>query len=482
MVARQGLKSEHIPRTVNSSNHSHDVRSEPEPALGQALQLALDVTGAERVFLLRGRSRNRGLEPVVEACRTRRDDGSRRPSRTLAVAALERREPFITTDALVDRRIATCASVRDLDLRLVLTAPLPSRTDDRRALVLDGRCVNRPRTESGLLDVARRLAILIDALPGVERSRVGVEHRTAQCVGDSMVIRRMLEWIGRAAATSLAVLVRGETGSGKEGVAHTIHRTSRRRDGPFVACNCTALTETLLDAELFGSVRGAYTGADRDRRGLFESADQGTLLLDEVGDMPLAMQAKLLRALELGHVRPVGSDEERTVDVRVVAATNRDLLDLVGRGLFREDLYHRLAILEVHVPPLRERLEDLPLLVRSLAPRLEREIGYPLPPVGDEVIERLGLRDWPGNVRELHAVLARAMLRAGGAPLEPRHLGVPRLAPAGSAVRAGGQETEMIRDALVAAGGSVGVAAAKIGWTRQKLYRRIKALSLERSG
>jgi sigma-54-dependent transcriptional regulator len=242
-----------------------------------------------------------------------------------------------------------------------------------------------------------------------------------------------------------------------------------------VALNCTAVTESLLEAELFGAVRGAYTGLDRDRPGLFRQAHRGTLFLDEVGDMPAAMQAKLLRAIESGRVRAVGDVSETAVDVRIVAATHRDLRLQVERGLFRADLYYRLAVLRVDVPPLRERLDDLPTLVAELTPRLARETGCTTIRLAAESWARLCEHDWPGNVRELHATLAAALLRAAGGEIHPRHLDLPRVRTVET-----GLEGEMIVSALRAAGGNIARAAARIGWTRQKLYRRMRALELRR--
>jgi DNA-binding NtrC family response regulator len=290
------------------------------------------------------------------------------------------------------------------------------------------------------------------------------------------------DWVRRVAPSSLPVLIRGETGSGKETVAAALHHGGPRRAGPFVAVNCTALSESLLDAELFGSARGAYTGSHRDRPGLLRVAHGGTLLLDEVGDTGPAMQAKLLRAIQEGKVRPVGGDREVDVDVRFLAATHRDLRTMVSAGLFRADLYHRLAVLEVRVPPLRERLPDLGLLVEALAPRLEAETGCGRPTIADCAWKELAAYSWPGNVRELHSVLARAMLRAAGGPLLAHHLGLPASStPARDALRrAGRMEREMIEAALRGTEGNVSAAARRIGWTRQKLYRRIKALQVQR--
>jgi DNA-binding NtrC family response regulator len=299
--------------------------------------------------------------------------------------------------------------------------------------------------------------------------------------GRSPVFLRMLDWVGRVARSDLPVLVCGETGSGKEGVALTLHRQSRRRAGRFVAVNCTALSESLLDAELFGTVRGAYTGSDRDRPGLFRLAHGGTLFFDEVGDMPRAMQAKLLRVLQERCVRPVGGDEESPVDVRLVAATHHDLERDVLAGSFRADLFYRLAVAVVHVPPLRERLDDLDALVEILTPRLRRETGCGVVRLAACARRVLEAYPWPGNVRELHTVLARALLRANGEEIRAAHLAPLRPDVDHDRVELP-LEIEMIDAALRDAGGSITDAARRIGWTRQKLYRRMKALSVRERG
>ena len=289
--------------------------------------------------------------------------------------------------------------------------------------------------------------------------------------------RTMMAWVRRIAPTSLPVVVHGESGSGKERVARALHDLGPRRDGPFVAVNCTAVAESLLEAELFGAMRGAYTGSDRDRPGLFRRADGGTLLLDEVGDMPQAMQAKLLRALESGRVRAVGGTEESAIDVRVVAATHRDLSSLVAAGSFREDLVYRLAVLRVDVPPLRSRPEDLPTLVDELTTRLHKQTGHATPRLSPTAWSTLRAQRWPGNVRQLHAVLASALLRSTDGLIRDGDLGLP----IGRMPVAKPLERGMIEAALSETGGCVTLAASRIGWSKQKLYRRMDVLEIPRN-
>jgi len=228
-------------------------------------------------------------------------------------------------------------------------------------------------------------------------------------VGESPAIRRVLDVIERVAATSSTLLLQGETGTGKELIARAIHQRSGRK-GQFVAVNCGAIPSELLDSELFGHIRGAFTGAHMSRSGLFVCADNGTIFLDEIGELPWPMQANLLRVLEERRVRPVGSNQERAVNCRVIAASNAPLEARVRDGVFREDLHFRLNVLPIHVPALRERVEDIPLLIAHFMRLLSRELGTPPLPVSPQEVKRLQDYRWPGNVRELRNLVERALL------------------------------------------------------------------------
>jgi DNA-binding NtrC family response regulator len=228
--------------------------------------------------------------------------------------------------------------------------------------------------------------------------------------------------IGRVAPSSAPVLIRGETGTGKELIARTIHQNSTRAREPFISVNCASLPETLLESELFGHVRGAFTGANADRKGRFELAGHGTIFLDEIGDITPAFQAKLLRVLQEKEFYAVGGEEARRSEARVLAATHQPIEKLVQSGQFREDLYFRLRVVEIVVPPLRERREDIPLLARLLVGRAARLAERPVPRLTDDVVRRLVIHDWPGNVRELENTLMRAVVLASGDSLTPDHL------------------------------------------------------------
>jgi len=240
-------------------------------------------------------------------------------------------------------------------------------------------------------------------------------------IGESQALRQVMTAIERAAATDTTVLLEGESGTGKELCARALHNASPRANGPFVAINCAAIPDNLLEAELFGYERGAFTGAASRKIGKFEVAQRGTIFLDEIGEMPLALQAKMLRAIETKRIERLGGNTSIQVDVRIVAATNRMLRQAVANRQFREDLYFRLSVFPVTIPPLRERKEDIPKLAHHFVERVARDVGKKLT-LGPEALEMLVGHSWPGNVRELQNAIERAVILADGDRLLPRHL------------------------------------------------------------
>jgi Nif-specific regulatory protein len=320
-----------------------------------------------------------------------------------------------------------------------------------------------------------------------ERRAGGIEG----IVAGSAAMQQTLELIERARSTTATVLLTGETGTGKEVLAHAIHRGSQRAGRRFVAVNCAAFPDTLLESELFGHVRGSFTGADRDKKGLFEEADEGVLFLDEVGETSPGLQAKLLRALQEREIRPVGGARTRSVDVRLLAATNRDLQIEVGRGRFREDLFYRLAVFPVPVPPLRRRREDVLPLARHFLEqigRIERKPGCHL---AREAEELLIAHAWPGNVRELENEMQRCVaLAEAGATIGPELLSeriAGALEPLGGASQRGETlrealervEAWIIRRSLDQNAGRRTVTARQLGVTREGLYKKMKRLGIE---
>ena len=263
------------------------------------------------------------------------------------------------------------------------------------------------------------------------RREIDTRDRFGGLIGRSAPMRRVFELIERVAGASSNVLVLGESGTGKELVARAIHQSSARKSQPFVAVNCSALPEGLLESELFGHVRGAFTGAHANKVGLFQEASSGTLFLDEIGDMPLPLQAKLLRAIQEKSIRPVGGNRELTVDTRIVAATHQDLRELVRQGRFREDLYYRLSVIPVELPPLRARSEDIPLLVNHFIDQIARGLGVPPKPVDHAAMMTLMRLPWEGNVRELQNVIERAHVLSRGQVITP--IDIPALEGAAAA-------------------------------------------------
>ena len=320
----------------------------------------------------------------------------------------------------------------------------------------------------------------------------------------SKAMRTLMDLVARVAPADCPLLITGETGVGKEHLARAIHAASPRHAGPFVAVNCAALPAELLESELFGHVAGAFTGAKGARKGTFRSAVGGTLLLDEIGELPLGLQVKLLRVLQRKEVRPVGADEEVALDVRVCAATHRDLREAVAEGTFREDLYYRLHVVELVVPPLRERPEDLPTLVGALLRHVSvRHAAAPATRLDEGAVEALLRHTWPGNVRELLHALERAVLLSPGPVIGVEHLppdvrdrappsgrtgpsaGLPaalRALPWSEARQRGLRDLERayLHEVLTACEGAVGVAAERAGLSRRSLYEKMKRHGLRK--
>jgi two-component system, NtrC family, nitrogen regulation response regulator NtrX len=320
-----------------------------------------------------------------------------------------------------------------------------------------------------------------------ERLRLAETAHDAEIVGDSAVMRRMVQDAFKVARTQASVLITGESGSGKELVANCIHANSDRAQQPFVKVNCSAIPENLIESELFGHERGAFTGAIAARKGLFEVAHRGVIFLDEIADLAASAQAKILRALQSGEIQRVGAERPTVVDVRVLSGTHKDLKAAVAEGRFREDLYYRLNVVPLRVPALRERLEDLPLLVKFLVRRLGERNNLREKPIDDEVFDELMRYDWPGNVRELQNMLERLMVMSGE---RITTLDLPEeilaaatrngTAPEVSALKEFRDRAE--RDHIIATlrrlNGNVSQAALALGVGRTYLHKRLAVLQI----
>ena len=416
------------------------------------LDRAIELTGAERGFVI---LLEEGREQVRLARNIDRESISepeQKVSSQIIREVIETGRIVRSEDAEFDAHFEDSLSVRQLRLKSIIAVPLRSGGRTVGAIYLD----NRFRTANFTDEEERLLELFADqAVSAIDRSLLVREleartaelkainknkerelksrgkqlaraesenkrHRRARGFGFDRLVARspatkaLFEEAKRLADSDISILLQGENGTGKEVVARAVHYASRRQDGPFVAVNCAAFAEGLLEPELFGHVRGSFSGADRDRPGLFEEADGGTLFLDEVGEMSLPMQVKLLRALELGEIRRVGESDVRLVDVRVLSATNADIEDLVRKGKFREDLRYRLMGAVLLLPPLRDRLEDLEPLALSFMEEAATREGRGRMQLTNEALARLESYAWPGNVRELRNVVLRAVVSAEG--------------------------------------------------------------------
>jgi len=481
------------------------LNSEPDAdgLLETILDLALRAVDAERglVFLREDRLGPGQGEFSVHLSRNLENETMRDAesfSRRIVEAAGQGRS-LLAIDAGSDERFRDLASVSLYQIRSLMCVPLRSRGRVIGTVYLDSRKDGRLFTPDDLRFVE---ALADQAALAIENTRMrtrllrenrqlaaAAEARTsfANLVGKSPGMRAVFALIEKVAATDLPVMIRGESGTGKELVARAIHAHGPRRRRPFLGENCAALPETLLESELFGHVRGAFTGAERSRPGLFEQADGGTLFLDEVGDMSAAMQVRLLRVIEEGTIRRVGGEKSVPVNVRLITATHRDLQSEIKAGRFRLDMLYRLQVLSIEIPPLRERAGDVTLLTSHILERIAAERGRPPAVVDAEAMALLERHTWPGNVRELQNTLQRLALLAGeraidasliaSDPMLARTL-VPAREAGATAFSLKSGEKEQLRQAIAAAGGNRKKAATLLGVSRATLYRKIEQYGL----
>jgi transcriptional regulator with GAF, ATPase, and Fis domain len=406
-------------------------------------------------------------------------------------------ETLLTVDVGKDATLSAYESLSLYEIKSILCVPMKARGKVIGVIYLDTRRAAQLFTDkerafidsfAGQAAIAVENARLFGSMNTENmrlRSEVEGRSRFENLVGASPAMRKLVATISSVLESECNVLILGESGTGKDLVAKAIHYNGPRRKKQFLAVDCGALPENLLEAELFGHARGAFTGADRDRIGLIQEADGGTLFLDEIANTSLALQARLLRVLQEHEVRRLGENTTRRVDVRILAATNADLHGLIAQGRFRQDLYYRLNVVTIEVPPLRDRREDIPLLVDHLL-RERGKQGLPVKPLGPGILAALSRHDWPGNVRELENVVERlSILSPGNVVTEGDLPDWIRLGAQAGASRADGGgnghktgEQLMIEDALRRFSGDKAKAARFIGWNRQKLYRRMKAFAI----
>jgi transcriptional regulator with PAS, ATPase and Fis domain len=315
------------------------------------------------------------------------------------------------------------------------------------------------------------------------KKEVESRYHFHQLIGKSPSMQKIYDLIERISNSSNNVLITGESGTGKELVAKAIHYSGTRKDGPFIAVNCPAIPETLLESELFGYKRGAFTDAKTDKKGLIFEATQGTIFLDEITEMPPVLQAKLLRVIEERQVRPLGDTNSYPIDVRITSASNRDVKEMIHQGKFREDLYYRLKVIDIELPPLRERKEDIPLLVQHFMSRFDKEPKKKATGVSEEALKFLINYSWPGNVRELENIIQRAITLSQHEVILPEDLPAPMIQGADeNPIEKGLREKytldqlekEYIRKVLIEVGGNKSKAAERLGLDRKTLYRKLE--------
>jgi transcriptional regulator with GAF, ATPase, and Fis domain len=435
----------------------------------------------------RGGARTPGADPV-------------RASRAVLRRVLADRAAVLTANA---QEALSSESILGGQILSILALPL-WRGDDIIGLIQsDNRAsagmFSETDLEVGLL-LAAQASLAIDNATLVQRLRVAEERARGEnvylrrkeqkikfdnIIGDAPAMKAVYAQLDRVIDTRATVCIEGETGTGKELIASAVHHQSQRRDKMFVAQNCAALPENLLESELFGHKRGAFTSADSDKKGLFEIADGGTLFLDEMGEMPLTLQAKLLRVLQEGTIRPVGATSEKQVDVRIICATNRDLSAEVEKGRFRQDLYYRLMVFPITLPPLRDRREDIPALAAHFLKRYTEEYRMELPGFTQDALDALSSYNWPGNIRELENEVQRLVIQA-----EPGHWieitdlsprlrkiegTVTRIAPQKGTLKEMMDQVErwLLTEALRDHGGNKTKTAATLGITREGLHKKL---------
>ncbi len=403
--------------------------------LDQLLDAVIQVSNADKGFIVLMESN----EPVVKVARNLRQESISAAVSQLSDSILrkvvETRVPLIVSDALSDAEFKTALSVVNLRLTSVMCVPLLERGNLIGVIYVGNDNVRHLFDESSLeiltvfaaqASLVIRNALLVNELQldnqslmdRIERMRFG------DILGASPAMQEIFRKVSKVAPTDVSVLITGETGTGKELIARQIHARSTRNKGPFVSINCGAIPENLLESELFGHVRGAFTGAIGNKLGRFQAASKGTLFLDEIGEMPIGLQVKILRALQDHVVVRVGDTVPETVDIRILAATNRDLESEIKAGRFREDLFYRLNVVLIHLPPLRERGDDIPVLARYMLSRYAPEYGDKVRGFSPDAISAIKRYPWPGNIRELENRVKKALVLADKAILGPEDLGI----------------------------------------------------------
>jgi len=463
-----------------------NVRQELDAFLGAIL----DVTGAQKGMLVLLEDDGR---PRIAAARHVSDPAFSPTldvlSDSILTKVIESRRPLVVSDAMNDAVFSRSESVMRLQLSSVMVAPLVFRGqllgvvhlgNDDVVNLFDDSSLDVLTVFAGQAAVLLHNALVLDELK-LDRERLEAElegKRFGDLVGSSASLREIFRRVERVAPTDVSVLITGETGTGKELVAREIHRRSNRASGPFVVVNCGAIPENLLESELFGHTKGAFTGAVASRAGRFQQAEGGTLFLDEIGEMPIHLQVKLLRALQERVVQRVGAERPEAVDIRIVAATHRDLPQRIREGQFREDLYYRLNVVNIHLPPLRERGEDVVMVARYILKREAEALRSPIQGFTPDAIAAIRAYRWPGNVRQLENRIKKALVLSDGPLIDARDLDLepggadPELKPL--AVAREEFSRRYVLEALEKHGGNRTQTAAALGVDPRTVFRYLE--------
>ncbi|MEP0548952.1 MAG: sigma-54-dependent Fis family transcriptional regulator [Rhodothermales bacterium] len=469
---------------------------EPDALLETVLEIAMQTLEAERGFVLLedADGAESGTSPfAVGASRNFTDDqldGVKALSTSVVDEVLRTGEPVLVYEAATDERYSASESVVLQKIQSIACVPLRLRSRQIGAIYLDSVTQRGRFTRDNLPFLkafAHQAAVAIENAHRVQtlreenrhlRQEVQRVHGFDEIIGQSPRMREVFETVGRVLDTDATVLVEGESGTGKELIARAIHYNGDRKAKPFVAIFCGALPDDLLESELFGHRKGAFTGATADKKGLFETADGGTIFLDEVGDLSTKLQTALLRVLQLGEIKRVGDTEVRRVDVRVLAATNRSLPVLIKDGEFREDLYYRLNTIQIELPPLRHRHGDLPLLAHHFLDQFATGSRARIRGFTPEALDALKRHRWPGNVRELENTVERAVVLARGEMIEKDDLRLPESEPAETVFEPGlplkEVERRVVERALEEYDGNVSATARALDVSRRWLHYKLK--------